>query len=84
MRNHEIKRKSSYVIALQAWLVGDGHANQPLHALNQDIESCNRVTANQLLVQLQQTDAAWEVATSILTSDRPFFLGDFEVEFFAV
>ncbi|KAJ0113292.1 hypothetical protein Patl1_02485 [Pistacia atlantica] len=56
---------------------------QAVHVLNHDIESCNRVAANQWLVQFQQTDAAWEVATSILTSDRHTFLADFEVEFFA-
>ncbi|XP_044466271.1 transportin MOS14 isoform X2 [Mangifera indica] len=56
---------------------------QAVHVLNHDIESCNRVAANQWLVQFQQTDAAWEVATSILTSDRHSFLADFEVEFFA-
>ncbi|KAJ4729616.1 Transportin like [Melia azedarach] len=56
---------------------------QAVHVLNHDTESCNRVAANQWLVQFQQTDAAWEVATSILTSDRPSFLADFEVEFFA-
>lgn len=56
---------------------------QAVHVLNHDTESCNRVAANQWLVQFQQTDAAWEVATSILTSDRQSFLADFEVEFFA-
>lgn len=56
---------------------------QAVHILNHDTESCNRVAANQWLVQFQQTDAAWEVATSILTSDRQSFLADFEVEFFA-
>ncbi|KAL0014887.1 hypothetical protein SO802_001956 [Lithocarpus litseifolius] len=34
-------------------------------------KSCNRVAANQWLVHFQQTDAAWEVATSILTSSPP-------------
>ncbi|KAH9791451.1 Xpo1 domain-containing protein [Citrus sinensis] len=56
---------------------------QAVHVLNHDTESCNRVAANQWLVQFQQTDAAWEIATSILTSDRQSFLADFEVEFFA-
>lgn len=56
---------------------------QAVHVLNHDTESCNRVAANQWLVQFQQTDAAWEIATSILTSDRQSFLTDFEVEFFA-
>ncbi|KAL8196356.1 hypothetical protein R6Q57_024651 [Mikania cordata] len=52
---------------------------QAVHVLNHDTESCNRVSANQWLVQFQQTDAAWEIATSILTSDYP----DFELHFFA-
>ncbi|XP_068665296.1 transportin MOS14 isoform X2 [Aristolochia californica] len=55
---------------------------QAVQVLNHDSQSCNRVAANQWLVQFQQSDAAWEVATSILTSDRPFHV-DFEVEFFA-
>ncbi|PKI79243.1 hypothetical protein CRG98_000363 [Punica granatum] len=55
---------------------------QAVHVLNHDTQSCNRVAANQWLVQFQQTDAAWEVATSILTSDRPLS-PDFELEFFA-
>ncbi|XWS30604.1 hypothetical protein CRYUN_Cryun23aG0000300 [Craigia yunnanensis] len=46
-------------------------------------ESCNRVAANQWLVQFQQTEAACEVATSILTFDHKPFLSNFEVEFFA-
>ncbi|XP_017975076.1 PREDICTED: transportin-3 isoform X3 [Theobroma cacao] len=56
---------------------------QAVHVLYHDTESCNRVAANQWLVQFQQTEAAWEVATSILTSDHQPFLSDFEVEFFA-
>ncbi|XWS46468.1 hypothetical protein CRYUN_Cryun14cG0069900 [Craigia yunnanensis] len=56
---------------------------QAVRMLNHDTESCNRVAANQWLVQFQQTEAAWEVATSILTSDHQSFLSDFEVEFFA-
>ncbi|KAK6928618.1 Exportin-1/Importin-beta-like [Dillenia turbinata] len=58
---------------------------QAVHVLNHDSQSCNRVAANQWLVQFQQTDAAWEVATSILTSPdhHSSFLADFEVEFFA-
>ncbi|XP_028118876.1 uncharacterized protein LOC114315996 isoform X8 [Camellia sinensis] len=65
---------------------------QAVRVLNHDSQSCNRVAANQWLVQFQQTDAAWEVATSILTSDHHHhhhhhhhqpFLNDFEVEFFA-
>lgn len=57
---------------------------QAVHLLNHDTQSCNRVAANQWLVQFQQSDAAWQVATSILTSDhhQPF-ASDFEVEFFA-
>ncbi|KAL2939584.1 Transportin MOS14 [Bienertia sinuspersici] len=55
-----------------------------VNVLNHDYESCNRVAANLWLIQFQQTDAAWEVATSILTSSRPPPLfSDFEVEFFA-
>lgn len=57
---------------------------QAVHVLNHDTQSCNRVAANQWLVQFQQTDAAWEVATSVLTSDlHSSFVSDFEVEFFA-
>ncbi|XP_059294401.1 transportin MOS14 isoform X3 [Lycium ferocissimum] len=57
---------------------------QAVHVLNHDSQSCNRVAANQWLVQFQQTDAAWEVATSILTSNYHHpFVSDFEVEFFA-
>ncbi|KAL0344201.1 UNVERIFIED_CONTAM: hypothetical protein Sangu_1307500 [Sesamum angustifolium] len=57
---------------------------QAVHVLNHDTQSCNRVAANQWLVQFQQTDAAWEIATSILTSDhRHLFLSEYEVEFFA-
>ncbi|KAL4567970.1 hypothetical protein LXL04_023567 [Taraxacum kok-saghyz] len=57
---------------------------QAVHVLNHDAQSCNRVSANQWLVQFQQTDAAWEIATSILTSDHhKQYLSDFEVEFFA-
>ncbi|KAG1370278.1 putative Transportin MOS14 [Cocos nucifera] len=59
---------------------------QAVHVLNHDAQSCNRVAANQWLVQFQQNDAAWEVATSLLTSpDRvlPSLPLSFEVEFFA-
>lgn len=57
---------------------------QAIHVLNHDTQSCNRVAANQWLVQFQHTDAAWEVATSILSSDiLPPVVSDFEVEFFA-
>ncbi|KAM7275392.1 hypothetical protein ACFE04_017258 [Oxalis oulophora] len=43
---------------------------QAIHVLNQDTESCNRVAANQWLVQFQQADSAWDVAACILTSDH--------------
>jgi transportin-3 len=57
---------------------------QAIHILNHDVQSCNRVAANQWLVQFQQTDAAWEVSTSILTSGHHLsFVSDLEVEFFA-
>ncbi|KAM5582172.1 transportin MOS14 [Rosa sericea] len=57
---------------------------QAVHVLNHDTESSNRVAANQWLVQFQQTDAAWAVATSILTSDFHHSFGsNYEVEFFA-
>lgn len=57
---------------------------QAVHVLNHDTESCNRVAANQWLVQFQQTDSAWAVATSILTSDFHHSFGsNYEVEFFA-
>ncbi|XP_073005339.1 uncharacterized protein [Typha latifolia] len=57
---------------------------QAVHVLNHDTQSCNRVAANQWLVQFQQSDAAWEVATSLLTSsDQRHLLSPFEVEFFA-
>ncbi|XP_038891351.1 transportin-3 [Benincasa hispida] len=61
---------------------------QAVHVLNHDTQSCNRVAANQWLVQFQQTGAAWEVATAILTSDHvqhplSSFVPDLEVEFFA-
>ncbi|KAK2968841.1 hypothetical protein RJ640_028234 [Escallonia rubra] len=57
---------------------------QAVHVLNHDAQSCNRVAANQWLVQFQQSDAAWEVATSILTSDHQLpFVSDFELEFFS-
>lgn len=56
---------------------------EAVHVLNHDSQSGNRVAANQWLVQFQQSDAAWEVATSILTSSSHSFVSDFEVEFFA-
>ncbi|CAL5439541.1 unnamed protein product [Camellia sinensis] len=34
---------------------------QAVRVLNHDSQSCNRVAANQLLVQFQQTDAVWEI-----------------------
>ncbi|XP_051140247.1 transportin MOS14 isoform X2 [Andrographis paniculata] len=57
---------------------------QAVHVLNHDSQSCNRIAANQWLVQFQQTDAAWDIATSLLTSNHhPLFHSDYEVEFFA-
>ncbi|GER46835.1 transportin-3 [Striga asiatica] len=57
---------------------------QAVHVLNHDTQSCNRVAANQWLVQFQHTDAAWEVATSILTSHHQHLLpSGYEVEFFS-
>ncbi|GMY12794.1 transportin MOS14 [Fagus crenata] len=55
---------------------------EAVHVLNHDSQSCNRVAANQWLVHFQQTDVAWEIATSILTSS-PSSSSDSEVEFFA-
>jgi len=55
---------------------------EAVHVLNHDTQSCNRVAANQWLVQFQQTHAAWDVATNILTSDRRH-ASNFELEFFA-
>ncbi|XP_024525819.1 transportin MOS14 [Selaginella moellendorffii] len=55
---------------------------QAVHVLNHDMLSCNRVAANQWLVQFQQTDAAWQVATGILTAEA-LNIHDFEVELFA-
>ncbi|KAF9607557.1 hypothetical protein IFM89_036919 [Coptis chinensis] len=54
---------------------------QAVRVLNHDSHSCNRVAANQWLVQFQQSDAAWEVATSILTSHHQSL--DFDLHFFA-
>ncbi|KAL8139982.1 hypothetical protein V2J09_006003 [Rumex salicifolius] len=61
---------------------------QAVHVLNHDSEACNRVAANQWLIQFQQNAAAWEASTSILTSDHfrlhcNSLLPGFEVEFFA-
>lgn len=55
---------------------------QAVHILNHDTHSVNRVAANQWLVQFQSTDAAWEVATSILAMDSSP-TNDLEVELFA-
>ncbi|KAG0588025.1 hypothetical protein KC19_2G209500 [Ceratodon purpureus] len=55
---------------------------QAVHILNHDTQSVNRVAANQWLVQFQNTDAAWEVATTILAMDSSPTI-DFEVELFA-
>ncbi|KAL9266541.1 hypothetical protein AKJ16_DCAP10013 [Drosera capensis] len=58
---------------------------QAVNVLNHDAQSCNRVAANQWLIQFQKTDAAWEVATWILTSSDhlrrlfPHLFADFEV-----
>ncbi|XP_030461321.1 transportin MOS14 [Syzygium oleosum] len=56
---------------------------QAVHVLNHDAQSCNRVAANQWLVQFQHTDAVWEVATSLLASPDHLRSSDLEVEFFA-
>ncbi|XP_057542479.1 transportin MOS14 isoform X2 [Amaranthus tricolor] len=57
---------------------------QAVNVLNHDLQSCNRVAANQWLIQFQQSDAAWQVATSLLTSSHlPPRFSDYEVEFFA-
>ncbi|CAN1243998.1 Tnpo3 [Linum perenne] len=61
---------------------------QAVQVLNHDSHSCNRVAANQWLVQFQQTHSAWEVATSILTTDHlhhhlPSLLSISELHFFA-
>lgn len=53
---------------------------QAVHILNHDVHSCNRVAANQWLVQFQYSDAAWDVTTRILTSDP---LPGFELHLFA-
>lgn len=45
--------------------------SEAVRVLNHDAQSCNRVAANQWLVQFQQSDAAWEVATSLLLSPPP-------------
>ncbi|KMT07811.1 hypothetical protein BVRB_6g146240 [Beta vulgaris subsp. vulgaris] len=58
---------------------------QAVNVLNHDSQSCNRVAANQWLIQFQQSDAAWEVATCLITSSSrlPPLFSDYEVEFFA-
>ncbi|KAK1318956.1 hypothetical protein QJS10_CPB04g00017 [Acorus calamus] len=58
---------------------------QAVHVLNHDSESCNRVAANQWLVQFQKSDAAWEVVTSVLASpdSPPSSPPNFELEFFS-
>eukprot|EP00249_Psilotum_nudum_P018325 c26750_g1_i1 orf=560-3634(-) len=56
---------------------------QAVQVLNHDLNTCNRVAANQWLVQFQQSDASWEVATGILTSNSSYLHNDFEVELFA-
>ncbi|KZV42041.1 importin-13 [Dorcoceras hygrometricum] len=57
---------------------------QAIHVLNHDTQSSNRFAANQWLLQFQQTDAAWEIAASFLTSDLHHpFVSDYEVQFFA-
>lgn len=55
---------------------------QAVHVLNHDSHSSNRVAANQWLVQFQQSDAAWEVAASLLTSSATSS-PDLELHFFA-
>ena len=44
---------------------------EAVRVLNHDLHSCNRVAANQWLVQFQTSDVAWEVATSLLISPPP-------------
>lgn len=53
---------------------------EAIHVLNHDPESSNRVAANQWLVQFQQTPAAWDVSTSLLTSP---IVSLFDLQFFA-
>lgn len=55
---------------------------QAVRILNHDTQSVNRVAANQWLVQFQNSDAAWEVATSIMSMDSSPTI-DLEVELFA-
>ncbi|XP_075515265.1 transportin MOS14 isoform X1 [Primulina tabacum] len=57
---------------------------QAIHVLNHDNQSSNRFAANQWLLQFQQTEAAWQIAASFLTSDLHHpFISDYEVQFFA-
>ncbi|KAF6134047.1 hypothetical protein GIB67_038338 [Kingdonia uniflora] len=57
---------------------------EAVHILNHDSQSCNRVAANQWLVQFQQSDSAWEISTSILTSSSSSHsLDNFELQFSA-
>lgn len=58
---------------------------EAVRVLNHDTLSCNRVAANQWLVQFQHSHAAWEVATSLLTtSSLPLPPGyNLEAHFFA-
>jgi transportin-3 len=58
---------------------------EAVRVLNHDTLSCNRVAANQWLVQFQHSHAAWEVATALLTtSSLPFPPGyTLEAHFFA-
>ena len=53
---------------------------QAVQVLNHDAQSCNRIAANQWLVQFQHSDSAWEAATAILNSD---ILYPLEVQLFA-
>ncbi|MCO5587429.1 hypothetical protein L7F22_041378 [Adiantum nelumboides] len=59
------------------------HVAQAVQVLNHDSLSCNRVAANQWLVQFQHSDAAWDVATNILTSEPPHHLYGYELHLFA-
>ncbi|KAJ3671776.1 hypothetical protein LUZ60_007855 [Juncus effusus] len=56
---------------------------EAVQVLNHDMNACSRVAANQWLLQFQNSHAAWEVATSLLTSatSPPNF--NVEAHFFA-
>ncbi|KAJ4794999.1 Transportin-3 [Rhynchospora pubera] len=59
---------------------------EAVRVLNHDTLSCNRVAANQWLLQFQHSHAAWEVATSLLTTSSLHLLPsdyNFEAHFFA-